>query len=59
MTVPALVLEDVAVSYRGLLALAGVSLSLDRDQMLGIAGPNGAGKTSLLRAIAGLVPKRC
>jgi branched-chain amino acid transport system ATP-binding protein len=56
MTVPALVLEDVAVSYRGLLALAGVSLSLDRDQMLGIAGPNGAGKTSLLRAIAGLVP---
>jgi branched-chain amino acid transport system ATP-binding protein len=56
MTAPALVLEDVAVSYDGLIALAGVSLSLDREGMLGIAGPNGAGKTSLLRAIAGLVP---
>jgi branched-chain amino acid transport system ATP-binding protein len=56
MTSPALVLEDVAVSYRGLVALSDVSLSLDRGHTLGISGPNGAGKSSLLRAIAGLVP---
>jgi branched-chain amino acid transport system ATP-binding protein len=56
MSAPALMLDNVAVSYRGLRALEGVALSLDRDEMLGVAGPNGAGKTSLLRAIAGLVP---
>lgn len=56
MTAPALTLGDVGVSYRGLVALSGVSFSLDRGQMLGISGPNGAGKTSLLRAIAGLEP---
>ena len=52
----ALTLDNVGVSYRGLQALTGVSLSLAPGQMLGVAGPNGAGKTSLLRAIAGLVP---
>ena len=52
----ALALENVAVSYRGLQAVSGVSLTLERGQAIGIAGPNGAGKTSLLRAIAGLEP---
>jgi branched-chain amino acid transport system ATP-binding protein len=52
----ALVLQDVGVSYRGMRALSGVSLTLERGQAIGVAGPNGAGKTSLLRAIAGLVP---
>ncbi|MCC6778964.1 MAG: ATP-binding cassette domain-containing protein [Hyphomicrobiales bacterium] len=56
MSTPALVLDNVGVTYRGLRAVEGVSLTLAQTEMLGIAGPNGAGKTSLLRAIAGLVP---
>lgn len=53
---PSLVLKEVSVSYGGLRAVEGVSLSVERGEILGIAGPNGAGKTSLLRAIAGLEP---
>jgi branched-chain amino acid transport system ATP-binding protein len=52
----ALTLSDVGVTYRGMSALAGVSLAIETGEMLGIAGPNGAGKTSLLRAISGLAP---
>jgi len=51
-----LTLENVGVSYRGMRALGGVTLSIERGEMIGVAGANGAGKTSLLRAIASLVP---
>jgi len=33
----------------------GVSLTLDRGELLLVLGPNGAGKTTLLRMLAGLV----
>jgi putative ABC transport system ATP-binding protein len=35
-------------------ALDGVSIELERGQMMGIFGPSGAGKTTLLRIAAGL-----
>jgi ABC-2 type transport system ATP-binding protein len=37
-------------------ALAGVSFSAERGQVLGLLGPNGAGKTTLISILAGLLP---
>jgi ABC-type branched-subunit amino acid transport system ATPase component len=46
--------QSVMVEFDGLKALAGVSLSAERGQILGVIGPNGAGKTTLLNCISGL-----
>ena len=40
------------------LAVDGVSLSLDRGKTLGVVGESGSGKTILSRSIMGLLPKR-
>jgi drug efflux transport system ATP-binding protein len=36
-------------------ALAGIDLTLDGRQIVGVVGPDGAGKTTLLRVLAGLL----
>jgi ABC-2 type transport system ATP-binding protein len=42
--------------YRdGQLAVDGLSLRIERGQILGLLGPNGAGKTTTLRALMGLL----
>jgi len=46
---------DVSVEFAGLKALAGVSLSLARGEIVGLIGPNGSGKTTLINAITGQV----
>ncbi len=48
--------DNLTVRYGSFLALDGISLQVERGEIVGIIGPNGAGKSSLLRAIAGLVP---
>ncbi len=50
---PILQVEDLYLSFHGIQAIAGVSLSVFPDQILGIIGPNGAGKTSVLNCING------
>ena len=45
--------QDITISFGGILALSDVSLSVDAGALYAIIGPNGAGKTSLLNCISG------
>jgi branched-chain amino acid transport system ATP-binding protein len=53
---PLLVAEQVTVRFGGIVALDGVSLEVDTDEVLGVIGPNGAGKTTLFDVLSGIRP---
>jgi branched-chain amino acid transport system ATP-binding protein len=48
--------EGLCVAYVGSNALNGVSLMINKGELICVVGANGAGKTSLIRSIAGIVP---
>ncbi len=50
--------RDISVSFGGVRAVRDVSLTLARDEILGIVGPNGSGKSTFLNAITGVVRAR-
>jgi branched-chain amino acid transport system ATP-binding protein len=52
-TDPALEAMDLSVSFGGIRAVSGVSLSVAPREIVGIIGPNGAGKTTLFDLISG------
>ena len=52
-----LVIENLTVSYRRVLALKNISMATSCGNRVALIGPNGAGKSTLLKAIAGLVPR--
>src|SRR4051812_270472 len=54
---PLLELENVEARYGPIVALHGVSLTVDEGEVVALLGANGAGKTTTLRAISGLVTK--
>ena len=55
MSAPALELDGLEVRYGAVAAVRGLSLSVDRGEIVGLIGPNGAGKSSTLNAVMGAV----
>ena len=56
MTVPALMVENVSVSYGRARALREVSLEIAAGDIVGVVGESGCGKSTLVLAILGLLP---
>lgn len=53
---PLLTVKDLKVAYGGIRALKGVSLEVNRGEIVAMIGANGAGKTTTLKTIARLLP---
>ena len=47
--------EEIGKSYRGRRLVNGVSLAVNRGEVVGLLGPNGAGKTTSFYIIVGLI----
>ncbi len=50
-----LIVEGLEVSIQSVRILRGVTLRVERGQMVGLIGRNGAGKTTLMRSIMGVL----
>ena len=48
--------SELSKRFGGLTAVAEVSFSITRGEIVGIFGPNGSGKTTLLNLICGMLP---
>ncbi len=51
---PLIEFRDVVFSYAGHTVVDGVSLQVDRGELVALLGPNGCGKTTIMRLINGL-----
>jgi branched-chain amino acid transport system ATP-binding protein len=53
-----LVLDNVSVNYGAIEALRGISMRVEKGEVVTLIGANGAGKTTTLRTITGLLEPR-
>ena len=49
---------DLAASYADTPVLDGITLGVDRGQIVSLIGPSGSGKSTLLRVLMGLLPPK-
>ena len=56
LTSPHLELQDITAQYGTVPVLRGISLSVERGEIVSLIGPSGSGKSSVLRVLAGLLP---
>ena len=49
---------DLAASYADAPVLDGITLGIDRGQIVSLIGPSGSGKSTLLRVLMGLLPPK-
>jgi branched-chain amino acid transport system ATP-binding protein len=49
-------LDSVSRHFSGLQALRGVTLGINKGEVLGLIGPNGAGKTTFVNTVCGVTP---
>lgn len=53
-----LVVDKLTTSYRGLIAISDISITVAPGEIVVVAGANGAGKSTLLKSIAGMEKPR-
>jgi branched-chain amino acid transport system ATP-binding protein len=47
-------INDLAISFGGIMALAGIDLKVEEMEILAVIGPNGSGKTTLFNCLSGV-----
>jgi len=55
MADPILIVDDVDLGYGSVQVVFGVSLHVERGELVGLVGGNGSGKSTILRAISGMI----
>ncbi|MGH6627053.1 MAG: ABC transporter ATP-binding protein [Burkholderiaceae bacterium] len=48
--------QNLSKQFKGLLAVSGVNIQIDKGEIVGLIGPNGAGKSTTFNLLSGFLP---